>query len=107
MPTDSGNVRYAGRSGSHRRTVKTTRLTQTGHGARPAFELKYYKLSDPRWYLPRPTAKATETCMQDLTGRTAFVTGAASGIGLGIATALSQAGVKVMLCDIEEEALAT
>lgn len=44
--------------------------------------------------------------MKDLTGQTAFVTGAASGIGLGIATALSQAGVKVMLCDIEEEALA-
>jgi len=45
--------------------------------------------------------------MQDLTGRTAFVTGAASGIGLGIATALSHAGVNVMLCDIEEEALTT
>ena len=44
--------------------------------------------------------------MKDLAGRTAFVTGAASGIGLRIATALSQAGVKVMLCDIEEEALA-
>ena len=44
--------------------------------------------------------------MKDLAGRTAFVTGAASGIGLGIATALSQAGVKVMLCDIEEEPLA-
>ena len=44
--------------------------------------------------------------MKDLAGRTAFLTGAASGIGLGIATALSQAGVKVMLCDIEEEALA-
>jgi NAD(P)-dependent dehydrogenase (short-subunit alcohol dehydrogenase family) len=44
--------------------------------------------------------------MKDLAGQTAFVTGAASGIGLGIATALSQAGVKVMLCDIEEEALA-
>jgi hypothetical protein len=28
--------------------------------------------------------------MQDLTGRTAFVIGAASGIGLGIATALSR-----------------
>jgi NAD(P)-dependent dehydrogenase (short-subunit alcohol dehydrogenase family) len=28
-----------------------------------------------------------------------------SGIGLGIATALSQAGVKVMLCDIEDAAL--
>ncbi|HZR76235.1 SDR family NAD(P)-dependent oxidoreductase [Bradyrhizobium sp.] len=44
--------------------------------------------------------------MKDLSGKTAFVTGAASGIGLGIATALSQAGVKVMLCDIEDETLA-
>src|SRR6188472_2115936 len=44
--------------------------------------------------------------MMEIAGKTAFVTGAASGIGLGIATALSQAGVKVMLCDIEEEALA-
>ena len=44
--------------------------------------------------------------MKDLSGKIAFVTGAASGIGLGIATALSQAGVRVMLCDIEEEALA-
>ena len=43
--------------------------------------------------------------MKDLVGKTAFVTGAASGIGLGIATALAQAGVKVMLCDIEAEAL--
>lgn len=43
--------------------------------------------------------------MKDLTGKIAFVTGAASGIGLGIATALAQAGVKVMLCDIEEAAL--
>ena len=44
--------------------------------------------------------------MKDVAGWTAFVTGAGSGIGLGIATALSQAGAKVMLCDIEEEALA-
>jgi NAD(P)-dependent dehydrogenase (short-subunit alcohol dehydrogenase family) len=47
-----------------------------------------------------------KTRMKDLAGQTAFITGAASGIGLGIATALSQAGVKVMLCDIEEQALA-
>jgi len=45
--------------------------------------------------------------MKDLSGKVAFVTGAASGIGLGIATALAQAGVKVMLCDIEEAALAS
>jgi NAD(P)-dependent dehydrogenase (short-subunit alcohol dehydrogenase family) len=43
--------------------------------------------------------------MKDLAGKVAFVTGAASGIGLGVATALAQAGVKVMLCDIEEAAL--
>jgi NAD(P)-dependent dehydrogenase (short-subunit alcohol dehydrogenase family) len=43
--------------------------------------------------------------MKDLAGKVAFVTGAASGIGLGITTALAQAGVKVMLCDIEDSAL--
>ena len=43
--------------------------------------------------------------MKDLEGKVAFVTGAASGIGLGIAQALAAAGCKVMLCDIEEAAL--
>ena len=43
--------------------------------------------------------------MKDVSGKTAFVTGAASGIGLGIARALTRAGAKVMLCDIEQEAL--
>ncbi|MCH9751063.1 MAG: SDR family NAD(P)-dependent oxidoreductase [Alphaproteobacteria bacterium] len=43
--------------------------------------------------------------MKDLEGKTAFVTGAASGIGLATTTALAQAGVKVMMCDIEQEAL--
>ena len=43
--------------------------------------------------------------MKDLAGKTAFVTGAASGIGLGVATSLAQAGVKVMMCDIERQAL--
>jgi NAD(P)-dependent dehydrogenase (short-subunit alcohol dehydrogenase family) len=38
--------------------------------------------------------------MKDLAGKTAFITGAASGIGLGVATRLAQAGVKVMMCDI-------
>ena len=44
--------------------------------------------------------------MKNLDGKIAFVTGAASGIGLGIATALAQAGVKVMMADIEDAALA-
>ncbi len=43
--------------------------------------------------------------MQDLVSKVAFVTGAASGIGLGIAEALAQAGVKVMMADIEQDAL--
>ena len=44
--------------------------------------------------------------MQDVSGKVAFVTGAASGIGLGIAKALTRAGARVMLCDIEEAVLA-
>ncbi len=43
--------------------------------------------------------------MKDLAGKIAFVTGAASGIGLGIAEALAQAGAKVMMSDIDEAAL--
>jgi NAD(P)-dependent dehydrogenase (short-subunit alcohol dehydrogenase family) len=43
--------------------------------------------------------------MQEFDGRVAFVTGSASGIGLGIAGALARAGMQVMLADIEKPAL--
>ena len=43
--------------------------------------------------------------MDELAGRTAFVTGGASGIGLALGRALAEAGMKVMLADIEAEAL--
>jgi NAD(P)-dependent dehydrogenase (short-subunit alcohol dehydrogenase family) len=45
--------------------------------------------------------------MNDLQGKTAFVTGAASGIGLGMARAFGKAGMRVMLADIEAAALAS
>jgi NAD(P)-dependent dehydrogenase (short-subunit alcohol dehydrogenase family) len=44
--------------------------------------------------------------MRELAGRTAFVTGGASGIGLALGRAFAQAGMKVMLADIEPDALA-
>jgi NAD(P)-dependent dehydrogenase (short-subunit alcohol dehydrogenase family) len=44
--------------------------------------------------------------MRDLTGKTAFITGGASGIGLAMARAFGAAGMSVMLADIEEMALA-
>jgi NAD(P)-dependent dehydrogenase (short-subunit alcohol dehydrogenase family) len=44
--------------------------------------------------------------MQELAGRTAFVTGGASGIGLALGRAFAEAGMKVMLADIETETLA-
>ena len=40
--------------------------------------------------------------MQDVAGKVAFITGAASGMGLGMARAFSAAGMKVMLADIEQ-----
>ncbi len=43
--------------------------------------------------------------MQEFADRVAFVTGAASGIGLGIARAAGAEGMRVMLADIEREAL--
>jgi NAD(P)-dependent dehydrogenase (short-subunit alcohol dehydrogenase family) len=41
----------------------------------------------------------------ELDGKVAFVTGAASGIGLAITQAFTEANIKVMLADIEEDAL--
>jgi NAD(P)-dependent dehydrogenase (short-subunit alcohol dehydrogenase family) len=45
--------------------------------------------------------------MRELAGKTAFVTGGASGIGLALGRAFAGAGMKVMLADIETDALTT
>src|SRR5258705_4497647 len=44
--------------------------------------------------------------MRQLAGKTAFVTGGASGIGFALGAAFAQAGMKVMLADVETDALA-
>jgi NAD(P)-dependent dehydrogenase (short-subunit alcohol dehydrogenase family) len=44
--------------------------------------------------------------MRDLAGKTAFVTGGASGIGLALGRAFVEVGMNVMLADIETDALA-
>ena len=43
--------------------------------------------------------------MRDLVGKTVFVTGGASGIGLAIGRTFAEAGMRVMLADIEAKAL--
>lgn len=43
--------------------------------------------------------------MQEISGKTAIVTGAASGIGLGIATALAEEGANVVMADIQKDAV--
>jgi NAD(P)-dependent dehydrogenase (short-subunit alcohol dehydrogenase family) len=44
--------------------------------------------------------------MQNVDGRVAFITGGASGIGLGIARAFAAAGVRLMLADMRDDRLA-
>ena len=44
--------------------------------------------------------------MKDFKGKAAIVTGAASGIGLGIARNLAREGMNLVLADVEEDALA-
>ena len=44
--------------------------------------------------------------MADVKGKTAFITGGANGIGLGIARALVRAGANVVIADIREASLA-
>ena len=43
--------------------------------------------------------------MREFVGKTAFVTGGASGIGLALGRAFAEAGCKAMLADIEKTAL--
>jgi len=43
--------------------------------------------------------------MQDMKGKTAFITGAAGGIGLGIATVFAHAGMNVVITDIQKDQL--
>src|SRR5580658_10276548 len=43
--------------------------------------------------------------MQNLSGKTAFVTGGASGIGLGIAKALLGAGMRIVIADVRDDHL--
>ena len=45
--------------------------------------------------------------MQDVAGKVAFITGGASGMGLAMARSFSRAGMKVVITDVEEAALAT
>jgi NAD(P)-dependent dehydrogenase (short-subunit alcohol dehydrogenase family) len=44
--------------------------------------------------------------MKDVNGKVAVVTGAASGIGRGMCETFVQAGMRVVLSDVEEKALA-
>ena len=43
--------------------------------------------------------------MKEVAGKTAFITGGANGIGLGMAEAFCEAGMKVMIADIRQDAL--
>ena len=43
--------------------------------------------------------------MRDVTGKVAFITGGASGMGLAMARSFAAAGMQVAIADIEQDAL--
>lgn len=45
--------------------------------------------------------------MRDVSGKTALITGAAAGIGLGMTKAFLDAGMNVVMCDVQEAKLAS
>jgi NAD(P)-dependent dehydrogenase (short-subunit alcohol dehydrogenase family) len=59
------------------------------------------------WEAEHYRAKLTGNAQAPLAGHVALVTGAASGLGCGIALGLIEAGASVAFCDIDEPGLAT
>src|SRR5215472_4339366 len=52
-----------------------------------------------------PKSAGQEHVMREFQGKTAFVTGGASGIGFAMAKAFAEEGMNVMLADVEQKAL--
>src|SRR5690348_958936 len=52
----------------------------------------------------QPAGKSEETGVKDFKGKTAFITGAASGIGLGMARAFGREGMNIVIADIDRNA---
>ena len=72
-------------------------------GTKPQNEIAWRR---PSWPLDLWLHGSEGEIMRDLAGKTAFVTGGASGIGFALGRAFVDAGMKVMLADIEKDALA-
>jgi NAD(P)-dependent dehydrogenase (short-subunit alcohol dehydrogenase family) len=69
----------------------------------PAFRAPRLRLQDCARQSP---ARAPEVAVDELMGRVAVITGAAGGIGRGIAVALADAGMRLVLADRDQERLA-
>src|ERR1700738_597325 len=57
-------------------------------------------------YVVHMLARYSGWAVRDFSGKVAVVTGAASGIGFGLATRFAEEGMRVVLADVEEPALA-
>ncbi len=74
-------------------------------GLGPLADRRAFRGNDPADRIEPLGRPFTEERMKELAGKVAFVTGAANGIGLGIARALAKEGVHVALADIERDGI--
>ena len=85
--------------------LRYTRLILRNIEAEMQYLLGYGLAMEGLALMEHRSTEINDPAQMDISGKTAIVTGAASGIGLGIATALAEAGANVVMADIQKDAV--
>src|SRR5688572_27078951 len=96
MPTDKDRTALPSTGLARRRLLKDALLVAASTSA-AAVSPTVWSAEAPGGSASQKTCTNTQAPMKDVAGKVAFITGGSSGIGLGIARAFVDSGMKVVI----------